>query len=183
MKNIFFSSDLHLGHQNSWEKFKNEDGSPLRPFTSTEDMNEEIIERHNAVVSPQDTWYCLGDVAINKKFLHLVKRMNGHKRLVRGNHDIFDDRFYNEIGFEKIYGVRVFTDHFICSHIPLREEQITERFRANLHGHLHGNFINSPIYLSVCVERINYTPLHFDEIDDMINKNKEYYDSYGTVKY
>lgn len=170
MKDIFFSSDHHLGHRNIWEKFKKDDGSPLRDFSSTDEMNETIIDRHNAVVKPSDTVYFLGDVVINKKYLQLVTRMNGKKRLVRGNHDIFDDKYYREAGFEKIYGVRVFVDAFICSHIPLHPDSITNRFRCNIHGHLHGNRVMQgekldPRYYSICMEQLyDYTPMHFDDI-------------------
>lgn len=184
MKNIFFSSDHHFGHENCWAKFKNADGSPLRPFTSTEEMNETLIERHNSKVRPGDHVYMLGDVAINKKYLELVKRLNGKKRLIRGNHDIFADSLYRDVGFEKIYGVRVFVDKWVLSHIPLHPDCVTERFRVNLHGHLHGNRVMrqsqvpelrhiqeiDPRYLSCCVEQIDYTPLHFDEVEERIQK-------------
>jgi calcineurin-like phosphoesterase family protein len=179
--NRFVISDHHLGHQNSWEKFKLEDGSPLRPFTSNEEMNETMIERHNAKVKEHDTVYFLGDVVINKKYLELVKRMNGRKILVRGNHDIFKDEEYREVGFEQLHGVRVFVDKFILSHIPLHPDCVTERFRVNVHGHLHANQVMSwqvidedivykpdPRYLCVCVEQTDYTPLHFDEVEERI---------------
>ena len=179
--NRFVISDHHLGHTNSWEKFKLEDGSPLRPFTSTEEMNETMIERHNAKVKQQDTVYFLGDVVINKKYLELVKRMNGRKILIRGNHDIFKDEDYREVGFEQLHGVRVFVDKFILSHIPLHPDCVSERFRVNVHGHLHANQVMSwqvidedivykpdPRYLCVCVEQTDYTPLHFDEVEERI---------------
>jgi len=137
-------SDTHFGHTNSWEKFKLPDGSPLRPFTSTEEMDETMIERWNAKVKPQDTVYHLGDVVINKKYLHLVSRLNGRKILIRGNHDIFGDDDYYNVGFEQIHGVRVFVDKFILSHIPLHYDCVTERFKVNVHGHLHANEIMRP---------------------------------------
>jgi calcineurin-like phosphoesterase family protein len=176
-------SDTHFGHTNSWEKFKLADGSPLRPFTSTEEMDETMIERWNAKVKPGDTVYHLGDVVINKKYLHLVSRLNGRKILIRGNHDIFGDDDYYNVGFEQIHGVRVFVDKFILSHIPLHPDCVTERFKVNVHGHLHANEIMidetlmsssyikpDPRYLCVSVERTNYEPLHFDEVQALIDK-------------
>ena len=193
--NRFVISDHHLGHTNSWEKFKREDGSPLRPFTSTEEMNETMIERHNAKVKEQDTVYFLGDVVINKKYLELVKRMNGRKILIRGNHDIFKDEDYRSVGFEQIHGVRVFVDKFILSHIPLHPDCVTERFKVNVHGHLHANEIMidetlmsssyikpDPRYLCVCVEQTNFTPLHFDEVEERIQQRWEYAGYTGPVK-
>lgn len=207
--NRFVISDTHFGHTNSWEKFKLADGSPLRPFSSTEEMDETMIERWNAKVSPQDTVYHLGDVVINKKSLPLVKRLNGRKILVRGNHDIFNDNDYRDVGFEQLLGVRVFVDKFILSHIPLHPECVTDRFKVNVHGHLHANqvtrevwqgewsddtvppiLINSdvfkteidPRYLCVSVEHTNYEPLHFDEVEARIQKRWEDTGYAPTVK-
>ena len=199
--NRFVISDTHFGHTNSWEKFKLADGSPLRPFTSTEEMDETMIERWNAKVKQQDTVYHLGDVVINKKYLHLVSRLNGRKILVRGNHDIFGDEDYYNVGFEQIHGVRVFVDKFILSHIPLHPDCVSERFRVNVHGHLHANQIMidetlissshtqpgsylhpDPRYLCVCVEQTNFTPLHFDEVEARIQKRWEETGYTGPVK-
>ena len=181
--NRFVISDTHFGHTNSWEKFKLADGSPLRPFTSTEEMDETMIERWNAKVQPQDTVYHLGDVVINKKYLNLVKRLNGRKILIRGNHDIFRDEEYREVGFEQLHGVRVFVDKFILSHIPLHPDCVTERFKVNVHGHLHANEVMrqmevpemrhlqepDPRYLCVSVEHTNYEPLSFEEVEARID--------------
>lgn len=199
--NRFVISDTHFGHTNSWEKFKLADGSPLRPFSSTEEMDETMIERWNAKVSPQDTVYHLGDVVINKKSLPLIKRLNGRKILVRGNHDIFNDNDYRNVGFEQLLGVRVFVDKFILSHIPLHPDCVTGRFRVNVHGHLHANQVMQqydtgfgstfipdigirpdPRYLCVSVEHTNYEPLHFDEVEARIQKRWEDTGYAPTVK-
>lgn len=194
MSNRFLISDTHFGHTNTWQKFTLPDGSPLRPFTSTEEMDETMVDNWNRVVRPKDTVYHLGDVVIARRNLETVKRLNGRKILIRGNHDIFKDKDYYEAGFEQIHGVRVFVDKFILSHIPLHPDCVGERFKRNVHGHLHGNrvmrivrakapYYNSngmgigimdvdrpeidPRYLSVCVEQINFTPVSFDEVENM----------------
>lgn len=189
----FVISDTHFGHTNSWAKFKLPNGDPLRPFSSNEEMDEAMIERWNAKVSPQDTVYHLGDVVIKKSSLELVKRLNGKKRLVRGNHDIFHDKHYREVGFEKMYGVRVFVDKFILSHIPLHPDCVTDRFKVNVHGHLHANEVTrqipvqqtdewvsalshteiDPRYLCVSVEHTNYEPLSFEEVEARIARRWE----------
>jgi calcineurin-like phosphoesterase family protein len=182
MVNIFFSSDLHLGHENTFLKFKREDDkTPLRPFTSIDEMNNAIITRHNSVVKPEDHWWCGGDVVINKKYLPLVKELNGHKRLILGNHDIWDVQKFLEAGFEKVQGYRVFVDQFIMSHIPLHESNVTTRFKCNVHGHTHSNYINDPRYLCICVEHTDYTPLHMDEVLDRIRYNKVVFGKTGDV--
>jgi calcineurin-like phosphoesterase family protein len=186
--NRFIVSDHHFGHTNSWAKFKLDDGcTPLRPFESDDEMNEAMIERHNAKVKQHDTVYFLGDVVINRKHLHLVKQLNGRKILIRGNHDIFRDEDYREVGFEQIHGVRVFVDKFVMSHIPLHPDCVSGRFRVNVHGHLHSGQIMrqcqipelrhmqepDPRYLCVCVEQTDFTPLHFDEVEARIQKQWE----------
>jgi calcineurin-like phosphoesterase family protein len=195
MSNRFIVSDHHFSHTNTWAKFKLADGSPMRPFSSNEEMDEMLVENHNKVVKPGDSCYFLGDVAIAKRGLEFVKRLNGRKRLIRGNHDIFKDKDYYEAGFEQIHGVRVWVDRFIMSHIPLHPDCISERFVSNIHGHLHSNEvqwkventseINSfgggtwfedrpdPRYLCVSVEQVNYTPISFEDAEILVKKRME----------
>lgn len=165
MANTFLISDTHFGHEKTCTTFKRADGSPLRPFANAEEMNEEMVSRWNAVVRPHDKVYHLGDVVINRKFLSILDRLNGKKRLVRGNHDIFPTKDYLKY-FEEIYGVRVLDD-MILSHIPLARDCITERFNVNVHGHLHANSMNDDRYICVCVENINYTPISIDDVRKM----------------
>lgn len=174
MSNRFVISDTHFGHTNSWAKFKLADGSPMRPFSSNEEMDEAMVERWNAKVHPNDTVYHLGDVVINKKSLHHVGRLNGKLRLIRGNHDIFKDQDYRDVGFEQIHGVKVFVDKFILSHIPLHPDSVTNRFRSCIHGHLHGNRVLlpdgtiDPRYYCVSVEHTNYEPISFEEVEQRL---------------
>ena len=188
MSNRFVISDTHFSHRNSWEKFKLPNGEPLRPFSSNEEMDETMVERWNSVVKPHDHVYHLGDVAIHKRGLDFIRRLNGHKRLIRGNHDIYSDTLYREVGFEQIHGVRVFVDQWILSHIPLHPASITDRFRVNIHGHLHAGFVPTiasigpgvtdceytqepdPRYYCVSVEHTNYEPLSFEEVEERIKK-------------
>jgi calcineurin-like phosphoesterase family protein len=181
----FVISDTHFGHTNSWEKFKKADGSPLRPFTSNEEMDETMIERWNAKVKENDVVYHLGDVVINKRYLPLLDRLNGSKRLIMGNHDIFGHEEYLKY-FKKIAGCRVFVDQFIFSHIPLHPDSVTDRFKVNVHGHLHANEVTrkvlaetgpgayyedqpDPRYLCVSVEHTNFEPLSFEEVQARID--------------
>lgn len=52
-------------------------------------MNETILERHNAVVGADDLVWVLGDVAMGSiaESLPFLRRFNGHKILIAGNHD------------------------------------------------------------------------------------------------
>ncbi len=78
----FFTSDLHLGHERIIELAG-------RPFKDADHMNNEIISRWNTVVTPEDTVFVLGDVALGKiaSSLPRVGNLNGYKILIEGNHD------------------------------------------------------------------------------------------------
>lgn len=143
----FVLSDPHLGHEKCWSVFKQSDGcTPLRPFTSTEEMNQTILDNWRRVVRPQDHIYVLGDLVIKKQFLELFRDLPGHKRLIRGNHDVYDTRLYIEVGFREILGCRVFRKDAeglpdcILTHIPIHPACMG-RWGTNVHGHLHGNIV------------------------------------------
>lgn len=78
----FFTADLHFGHANII-RYCN------RPFASVDDMNEAMIDRWNITVSPDDSVFILGDLAMGKieESLSLVPLLNGTKYLLPGNHD------------------------------------------------------------------------------------------------
>ncbi len=78
----WFTSDLHLGHANIIRYC-------ARPFADVAAMNAGLIERWNTTVSPADTVWVLGDVAMGHiaDSLQLVGHFHGTKHLVTGNHD------------------------------------------------------------------------------------------------
>ena len=170
----FFISDTHFGPENAWKVFKGPDGvSPLRPFSSTEEMDETMVANWNRVVRPQDYVYHLGDVAIKKQYLSIVGRLNGHKRLIMGNHDNFDLKEYMK-HFEKVKAYQIL-DRFIFSHVPIHPGSLS-RWSGNVHGHTHANVVNiddavpDPRYLCVSVEHTDYTPVNLEWV---IKKFKE----------
>jgi calcineurin-like phosphoesterase family protein len=195
--NIFFISDTHFGHEKTCTTFKRWDGSPLRPFANAQEMDEEMVRRWNDVVKDGDKVYHLGDVVISNKHITTLGRLNGTKRLVRGNHDIFKTKVYLEY-FKEIYGVRVLED-LVLTHVPLHRESITQRWGINVHGHLHANNvtlpkpypkmemgvtykvtipaeqIQDPLYCNVSVEQIDYRPIELSELRERIKKARENY--------
>ena len=169
MKNLFLISDPHFGHEGILGFDSDDKGTKLRPFASIEEMDEFIIENWNRTVGPQDHVYCLGDFCMTKRNIKTAKRLNGKKRLVMGNHDVYSVRLYLEAGFQKVMAYRVF-EKCIFSHIPIYHGGLA-RFKLNIHGHLHSNVVQlpdgsgpDPRYTSVCVEKTNYTPVSFDAL-------------------
>lgn len=165
---VFVISDTHFGHANILT-FEKSDGTKLRPeFTSVEEMDATLVERWNKAVRPQDHIYHLGDVALRKEGVELLAQCNGHKRLVRGNHDIFSTKFYMQF-FEEIYGVRVLAD-LIFSHIPIHPDSVRARW-VNVHGHLHNNWPADhlgPKYFNASCEMLDYTPILLEEIIERV---------------
>jgi len=166
----FFVGDTHFGHQRVIT-FKNDDGTLMRPFDSIEEHDECLIESWNRVVRPDDKVYHLGDVVMNRHALPTVRRLNGRKILVKGNHDVFTARQYLDVaGFEDIQGAVVFKSGYLLSHIPVHTCQL-ERWRVNIHGHLHNNrsLDHDPRYLCVSLERLpHWAPVDWDWIQEEI---------------
>ncbi len=183
MKKNWLISDTHFGHENSWAKFKwpGDDSRPLRPFTSTAEMDEFMVDRWNSVVKPEDRVYHLGDVVIARKNMHILGRLNGRKKLIRGNHDIFNLDDYAAY-FDDILGTHKLGDH-ILSHIPIHTASLARWTKGNIHGHLHANRVRKmhngietkeidPMYYCVSVENINYTPIEYNEVVAIMEKQK-----------
>jgi calcineurin-like phosphoesterase family protein len=178
MPSVFLTSDQHFGHANI-SKFTNKDGTKVRPWDNVEEMDEELVKRHNEVVKPGDKVYFLGDVVINKKALKMVGRLNGDKVLIRGNHDIFADADYQQY-FRSLRGYHVMNG-CILSHIPVHPDSLS-RFGTNIHGHLHtnrvkkargvdaktGQILYSDVldtrYHCVCTEQTNFAPILFEDV-------------------
>mgnify|MGYP001587767729 FL=1 len=140
-----------------------------------------MVERHNGVVRPQDHVYFLGDVTMWRQdtggwMARFMSRLNGHKRIVLGNHDALPTAWYFQ-HFEKVFASRVL-DNMLFTHIPVHVQSLG-RFRANIHGHLHHNQIMTPTaeshtpdprYLNVCVEKTNYTPVSLEELSERVGR-------------
>jgi calcineurin-like phosphoesterase family protein len=168
MKEIYVISDTHFGHANILE-FTTNDGKKCREFASVEEMDECIVTRWNEVVRQQDIVYHLGDVAMKRKSIAIVGRCNGHKRLITGNHDIFEMKDYLPF-FKKIMGFRKI-EELILTHIPIHPESLRHNW-INVHGHVHNNVPRNhygPRYINVSVEVTDYRPVHIDVLRQLIH--------------
>ncbi len=83
MNKVFFTSDMHFGHENIL-RLDN------RPFENLEEMERELIERWNRKVGKDDLVYSMGDMFwknVTNEIPRIMKELNGKKILVVGNHD------------------------------------------------------------------------------------------------
>lgn len=168
MANIFLCSDWHLSHEKLVKEFKRADGSPLRDFENSDEMNEYLIERHNSVVKPEDRVYVLGDVVFHKKYLHIVDRFNGRKVLIKGNHDLLNANDYLQY-FDDIRAYHQFKG-VLMAHIPVHPESLG-RWGFQVHGHLHSYRVKDQYgkedkrYYNVSMECLkDYTPVSLEQI-------------------
>lgn len=179
---IFFISDTHFGHEAMITKFKLDDGSPARSFSSVEEMDELMAQNWCKTVKPSDHIYHLGDVSMHRAKISIIKYLPGQKRLILGNHDSSHVQDYLAVGFKKIMSYRRF-ENIIFSHVPIHPLGIESnpskpgRTLFNVHGHTHMNHVmhevksesgwwdeRDPRYLNICVEQTSYTPISLEEI-------------------
>lgn len=179
MPSVFLVSDTHFGHTGVC-RFTRNDGEKLRPWTDPDEMDEAMIKAWNERVKPTDKVYHLGDVVINRKALGTLRRLNGDKVLIRGNHDIFRDDEYR-MYFRELRAYHVMNG-MILSHIPLHSDSLG-RFGVNIHGHTHSNRVMKargvdtktgavlygdefdPRYHCVCVEQTpDFAPILFEDV-------------------
>lgn len=184
----FFTSDTHFNHTNII-RFCN------RPFEYVRQMNEALIANWNSVVGEDDTVFHLGDFSFGGagEWTQTLNRLNGRIYLILGNHDLrnirqgFMRRFehvamqmHMEIDRQKIY----------LNHYPFLCFEGGYRNVWQLFGHVHtraGNVGKDagrlqclyPTQYDVGVDNNNFTPLSFEQVRRIINRQME---SFGQAE-
>ena len=173
---LWFTSDTHFGHENII-KYCN------RPFANAQEMDEILVSRWNERVKPSDHIYHLGDVTMARnsqgRGLEILARLNGHKRLIMGNHDHFHVKHYM-VYFEKVMAMWRIND-FWLTHVPVHHLSLGS-CKANVHGHTHTQnyppavrykYVNGvedrerpyvTPYINISVEQTNYRPINMEEL-------------------
>ena len=176
----WYTGDHHAGHDKIREHAR-------RPFASLEEMVEELVRRHNEVVSARDTVFILGDFAYRLAPRHAVKlleRFKGRKQLIYGNHDrklwlkaqhkglldplvhsgalrILGDRFEQKIT-HKGEKLRIVLDHY-----PIHSWNAKMHGSWHIHGHCHNNLDRAmPHRVDAGVDAWNYYPASLEQILD-----------------
>lgn len=139
---IFFTSDLHISHKNILKY------QPNRPWKSIQEMNEGIISNWNSTIGPTDEVYILGDFAFAQPSIQIaiLKRLNGKKYFVSGNHDdMTSEELQNEfVWIKDFYELNhTFPDgvkqKIVMCHYALRMWNKSHRGAWNVYGHSHGS--------------------------------------------
>lgn len=183
-QDIFFTSDLHLGHENII-RFCD------RPFANANAMNEALVERWNAVVNDNDIVFVLGDVAFGGAQLYdrYLPQLRGRKFLVYGNHDFKNmrdryTRYFEQVALKMF--ISVDGQPIILNHEPLLcfGGQLNNR-TWHLYGHVHTTkngkrgcdygrvrSMCTPTMYDVGVDFNDFTPVRFQDVKAQIDKQK-----------
>ncbi len=166
----YYIADLHLFHKNMVDEGKNMDN---RPFATIDEMHHAIGERWNARVTPKDTVYVLGDMSMYAKgpeLVEYVSSLNGHKYLIRGNHDKISNSDYRAL-YEDICAYKEVKDFYygdkkrlILSHYPILMWNHQHHKSIHLYGHVHNT--QEEGYFQKCVREMSW-----NEDGDMIAIN------------
>lgn len=190
MSTKFYTADTHFLHAAMPAS-----GKGWRPFATVEEMNELFIERWNSVVTKRDIVYHLGDVGVGRDhdILECVRRLNGTKRLILGNHDApfpgngkysTHTRRWTEPGlFESLASFatgKIDRTPVMLSHFPYEGDHTGEdrfdqfRLRDNgavlLHGHVHGAWADKDRQINVGVDVRDWRPVAIDEVVQIIRR-------------
>jgi len=164
MSRVFITADPHFGHVSM---------AKHRGFQDEFYHDEHIIDMWNRVVRKKDKVFILGDITMETaKWYFNLDRMNGHKVVVLGNHDMPRDvpellKYVDSVaGAIKYKG-------YMLTHIPMAYEEL-HFYRGNIFGHIHENthVANSSKRFCVSVDRTNWTPMPFTEIVEQMDKYK-----------
>lgn len=181
MGKIYFTSDLHFGHDRGFIY-------EPRGYKSVDEMNKIQIEKFNSIVTDEDDVYILGDLVLGDidKGIECLKQLKGKIHVARGNHD--SDRriqIYKDLGFDVDFNqwaimLKYKKCHFYCSHFPtitpnLEQETMTQTTLC-LYGHTHqqSNFYqDNPYIYHVGVDSHDGYPVDIDTIIENIKTKVE----------
>lgn len=194
MSNIYFTSDTHWGHANiiAYSKrpflfdpskgHNGKDGRPLVQNLDVDFMDETLIKNWNSVVGPSDTIYHLGDFAFyrdQRKTINVLRRLNGNKILIRGNHDKhMEQDVLNMFGSVHSYYELSVPDRdagkqlIVLLHYGMRVWNKSHRGSWHLYGHSHGTLPDDPNSLSFDAgsDCHGYTPISYDQVKKIMSK-------------
>lgn len=190
---VWFVSDTHFSHKNIIKYCD-------RPFKDIDHMNEALVNNWNEVVMPEDTVFHLGDVALGPiaESLPIIKRLNGYKVLIPGNHDrpfINRDKdswrqwqdAYEGVFQEVFIGTHDYLDdpfNVVISHFPYDgDSQAEERYADDrplddgiplIHGHTHSTDTvtfsrRGTVQIHVGVDARSYRPVAWETIKQEID--------------
>ena len=166
---IFFTADLHFDHD-AIRRHCN------RPFSTVDEMNENMIQNWNSVVPKQKSLvFVIGDFAW-KRHLHFLMSLNGKKILIKGNHDKASQEVYNN--FTEVHNLvtkvinkkKINMCHYCMSVWPCSNYN-----SIHLYGHSHGRIpeYEDSYKMDVGVDVWNFFPVSFEVMEYKMSLKKK----------
>jgi calcineurin-like phosphoesterase family protein len=153
---VFFTSDTHFGDPRVLRIDR-------RPFATIPEHDEGLIARWNEAVGPDDEVWHLGDFALHvrpQRIGELLSRLNGVKRLIRGNNDGPDTlRAEGWASVEAYAEIALEGTHLVLCHYAFRTWNRMGRGVVNLHGHSHGRLKPMTRQFDVGVDAFDFRPV------------------------
>lgn len=160
MANVYFISDLHLGHKNA-VKWRTQ-------YMNEQDMYQDLFTKWHATVTKRDIVYVLGDCVLSEDRIEDFKTWRGRKILICGNHDRDRLSMKQQLEmFDDVYGLLSYKE-FWLSHAPIHSDELRGKF--NIHGHTHSHNIDDFRYLNVSVEQFDGKPIELVAVRDIFSK-------------
>lgn len=180
MGKIYFSSDLHFGHD---KDFLYEP----RGFKSIEENDEVILNNFNQIITDEDDLYILGDLMLNdnESGMQKLSALKGKIHIILGNHDtasrvelyktlpnVVEITYATIIKYKKL--------HIYLSHYPtfcnnLDYDKPFHQTLVNFYGHTHQQtnfFDNNPYMYHVGVDSHSCCPIDIDTALEECRKQK-----------
>lgn len=202
---IWFTSDTHFSHQGIINNC-------FRPYSTTNQMDKELIDNWNKVVKPNDVVFHLGDFFFSNsrnpettdRTNYLLGVLHGYIHLIRGNHDgraitrakgwcsVSDMLMVNCYKKQKI----------VLNHFCQLVWDKSHYGSWHLYGHSHGTLgqendkhkyskllkvlVDHMKIHDVGVDNNNYFPISFWEVADIMEKKEkipvDYHHGFGKNK-
>jgi calcineurin-like phosphoesterase family protein len=164
----FFTADTHFGHA-SMIKFG-------RPFGTVAEMDETMILHWNAVVTPDDDIWHLGDFCYRSAQApaSYLRRLNGRKHLVHGNHDFEQTKEAPGWASSQVYAeITVDSIRIVAFHYALRTWAKVGKGALHFYGHSHGRLPGDRQSLDVGVDCWDFRPVSLTEIHRRLRTQPE----------
>lgn len=160
MSKVWVCADLHLGHKNI-TKFRTQ-------FTTAEEHHKTVMENFLTTVGKRDKVFLLGDIVFKEglEYANILSALSADLVLVKGNHDA------THFWANSVQGLMSYKGAWL-SHAPIHEQELDYHKQFNIHGHLHGSFINDPRYFNVSLEHTNYRPILMADVLEQLRERNE----------
>lgn len=174
---IYFTSDLHLGHNKDF-------CYAARGFNNIQEHDQTIIKNYNSIVNEEDEVYILGDLMLGENrenSLALLSKLKGHKHLILGNHDTKKKvELYQEFcdieSFDYATMIKYKKYSIYLSHYPTLCMNYDQGVKVwNFHGHTHSKekFSEFGQCYNVALDAHNMFPVSIENIILDIRAHKE----------